>query len=329
MRDEPRNSSVTNTGVRGEILANIASTIINSYQAGELQVKWQEMNITNGIVPNEMSVQEPFDYSTVELVVIDRIELVIPPDQCREQSPCGVQPVLVAYDSNNTVIQKLGSNDRPWQVRATIINQTNVRIGGAIANYSDGQTQYTLFSLSQLGAYQIRFNIISPDGVSTSFFQTANLSVKSASIEVSNAIPDGEQDKIVSIVNVNSSFSVRIKLVDEITRLPLVNVRWGNWTWTATVTLHSLTKYNAQGTLIQNGSIVVDVDAKVLIMPVLKITAIGMYVLNIHLMSTNNEYEIALSSNGILVKDPNDISDGERNDFIMMNRLFFVFLIQR
>ena len=71
MRDEPRNNSAINTGVRGEILSNIASTIINSYQSGELQVKWEQANMTNGVVPNEMSVQEPFDYSTVELSVID------------------------------------------------------------------------------------------------------------------------------------------------------------------------------------------------------------------------------------------------------------------
>ena len=308
MRDEPRNNSAITTGVRGEILANIASTIINSYQSGELQEKWIEANITNGVAPNEMSVQEPFDYSTVELSVIDRIELQVSPDQCREQSPCAIQPVLVAYDASNTVIQKLGSNDRPWQVRATVINQTNIRLLGAIANYSDGQTQYTLFSLPQLGSYQIRFNFISPDGVSTSFVQTADLSVRSPAIEVSNAIPDGEQDTVISVVNVNQRFTVRIKLIDEITRLPLGNIRWGSWTWNATVALRSLSKYNGQGTLIQTGALVVDADAKVLIMPVLQITAIGMYVLNIRLSSTNNEYAIALSSGGILVKNPDDAS---------------------
>ena len=308
MRDEPRNNSAATTGVRGEILSNIASTIINSYQSGELQVKWEEANITNGVVPKEMSVQEPFDYSTVELNVIDRIELQVSPDQCREQSPCAVQPVLVAFDANNTVIQKLGSNDRPWQVRATVVNQTNVRIVGAVANYSDGQTQYTLFSLPQRGSYQIRFSFISPDGVSTSFVQTANLTVRSAPIEVSNALPDGEQDKIISIVNVNERFTVRIKLIDQITRLPLGNVRWGDWTWNATVSLRSLSKYNAQGTLIQTGSLAVDVDAKVVIMPTLQITATGMYILNIRLTSTNNEYTIALFSKGILVRNPYDDS---------------------
>lgn len=166
MRDEPRSSSVVSTGIRGEILSNIAATMINSYQIGELQVAWKNLNITNGFVPINMTVQEPYDYTTTNLSVIKRIELQTLPAECREQSPCTIQPVLIAYDNEDNIIQKLGSKDRPWQIKATIINQPNVTIFGGIANYSYGQSQYNLFSLPSIGSYQVQFNLIQPDGIS-------------------------------------------------------------------------------------------------------------------------------------------------------------------
>jgi hypothetical protein len=166
MRDDPRSSSTETSGIQGEILSNIASTVINSYQSGELKAAWEDLNITNGIPILNMNVQEPFDDSTVNLSVINRTELRTSPAECREQSPCTIQPVLIAYDADGNIIQKLGSKDRPWQVNATVINQPNIILSGGIANYSDGQTQYTLFSLPDMGSYQIQFTFIQPDGVS-------------------------------------------------------------------------------------------------------------------------------------------------------------------
>lgn len=140
--------------------------IINLFQSGILQERWRNNSDTNGLVPVSMTVQEPLNQTTVELKIIDRVALTIPPSSCREQSPCDVQPVLVAYDALGNAIQKLGSNDQPWQVVGSVVGQPNITVLGSIANYTNGQTQYTQFGISTLGSYQFEFRFISPTGVS-------------------------------------------------------------------------------------------------------------------------------------------------------------------
>jgi hypothetical protein len=147
-------------------MANITSKIINRYQSGELQRDWANCTGTNGTTPSNLTIQEPNNQTTFPLSVISRIALVTPPDSCREQSPCTTQPVLVAYDSAGNVIQKLGSIQYPWQVVASIVGQPSVTVPGGIANYTNGQTQYTNFSLPYIGTYQVEFTFVQPNGVS-------------------------------------------------------------------------------------------------------------------------------------------------------------------
>ncbi len=97
--------------------------------------------------------------------IIDHIVLVTPPSSCREQSPCDIQPVLVAYDAEGNVIDKLGSNDQPWQVFASVVDDSNITLIGAIANYSNGQTQFISFGLPNIGEYQVQFAFIQPNNV--------------------------------------------------------------------------------------------------------------------------------------------------------------------
>lgn len=165
IRDEPRNSLTSASSIQSDVLSNIASRIINNYQSGDLDVAWRNLNITGDVIPINMSVQEPNTQSWVVLSIINRTRLVVPPTQCRQQSPCTIQPVLVAYDANGTVIQQLGSQDRPWQVKATVLNPPNTTIIGDIANYTDGQTQFILFGLPNTQSYQIQFTFLQPDGV--------------------------------------------------------------------------------------------------------------------------------------------------------------------
>ena len=44
--------------------------------------------------------------------------------------------------------------------------QSNASLIGAIANYTNGQSQYTLFGLPSMGTYQIQFSFLLPLGVS-------------------------------------------------------------------------------------------------------------------------------------------------------------------
>jgi len=165
IRDNPIYNISANSTNQTSQIQNILSTIIDAYQSGQLQTVWLASSATGYTAPVSLSVQEPLNQTTVSLSVISRIALVVPPELCREQSPCTIQPVLVAYDSNGNVIQKLGSDNQPWQIVASIVGQSNVNILGAIANYSNGQTQYTTFGFSSLGTYQVQFSFIPPNGI--------------------------------------------------------------------------------------------------------------------------------------------------------------------
>jgi hypothetical protein len=98
--------------------------------------------------------------------LISRIVLVTPPSSCRLQSACTVQPVIVAYDASGNVIQTLGSNDEPWQVVASVIGHVGVNVVGAIANYANGQSQFTSFGVTATGSYLLQFTFITPSGLS-------------------------------------------------------------------------------------------------------------------------------------------------------------------
>ena len=163
--DPPRNLSTANdTAIRD--VYNMNAAIINSYQSGELLARWAALAASGGVVPFSLNVQEPLNQTSVPLSIISRVALVTSPSSCREQSACNVQPVLVAYDVSGNVIQKLGSNDQPWQVVASVVGQPSIILLGATANYSDGRTQYSTFGVPVQGSYQIAFRFVAPNGVS-------------------------------------------------------------------------------------------------------------------------------------------------------------------
>jgi hypothetical protein len=174
IRYDPSTNLSDISTIQSEDLATILSSIINRYQSGQLQTDWSANSALGNVSPSGLSVQEPLNQTTVSLGVIDRIALITPPSSCREQSPCSVQPVLVAYDSSGNIIDKLGSNDQPWQIIATVVNQSNVTLIGDIANYTNGQTQFTTFGFPYMGEYQVEFSFIPPDNVSRYFRNTKN-----------------------------------------------------------------------------------------------------------------------------------------------------------
>ena len=120
----------------------------------------------NETTPTSLTVQEPREQSNVQLRVISRIALLASPSSCRERSVCDVQPVLVAYDPHGNVIEKLGSNDQPWQVVASVLNGPNVQLIGAIGNYTEGQSRFRSFGVTTVGSYQFEFRFIPPSNVS-------------------------------------------------------------------------------------------------------------------------------------------------------------------
>ncbi len=162
LRDDP--STNLNTAPNTNIVT-LNAAIINQYQCGSLQTTFDSMTNTMSVTPLTLNVQEPNNQTTVALSVISQLVLITPPSGCRAQCACDVQPVLVAYNTTGYVIDKLGSNDQPWQVVATVISPAGVSVIGAIANYSQGQTNYTAFGVTANVTVIIQFSFISPYGV--------------------------------------------------------------------------------------------------------------------------------------------------------------------
>ncbi|CAF3365916.1 unnamed protein product [Rotaria sp. Silwood1] len=306
LRDEPRTSSTSTGGVLGELLSNIAANIINRYQTGQLQIAWKALNLTGDIIPVSLDAQEPFDNVSTPLGIINRTLLLIPPTSCRQQSPCTIQPVIVAYDAEGNVIQKLGTNDQPWQVQGTVIGQSSQILYGGIANYSNGQAQFQSFSLPNLGSYQVQFTFIQPNGINSSFFTTANLTVQTDPVTVTEAILGGQQVNNIYVVNVNDTFDISVVPVDNITGLQLGQIKWDNWTWWTNVTLYNLPNFNSHGSLIAQNISTTIVNLTAVTVTDLSINATGMYILNIRLVSSDNKHTIQMVSNGILVKNSDD-----------------------
>ncbi len=146
-------------------ISTINSIIINQWQSGLLGPAFA--NLPNGVTPLSLNVQEPGNQTTVTLAVISRVALVTPPSDCRIQSPCTNQPVLVAYDASGDVIFKLGSNDYPWQVTVAVIGgPSGVGCIGNIANYTDGAATFSSLGITATGTYQLQFTFVTPNGVS-------------------------------------------------------------------------------------------------------------------------------------------------------------------
>jgi hypothetical protein len=107
----------------------------------------------------------------------------------------------------------------------------------------------------------------------------------------------------IYVVTVNQTFNISVRPVDSVTGGQLNQICWNNWTWTANVTLYTLDEYNPQGSLIVSGASITIVDPAAGIVQVtnLMINNIGMYILSIRLTSSNNQFSLHVTSNGILV----------------------------
>lgn len=165
IRNDPPNQLSANNSAASTAIRNANAYIINRYQSGDLQATWAASSTTGNNAPLSLSVQEPGNQTTIALGVISRLVLETPPSSCRQQSACDIQPVLVAYDSTGNRIDKLGSNDQPWQITATVISPSGVGVIGGIANYVNGQSQYSSFGVTTTGSVQVQFSLISPYGV--------------------------------------------------------------------------------------------------------------------------------------------------------------------
>lgn len=147
------------------MLSSVVSRFIDRGQSGQLHEDLKVLNISSGLPPTQLQIQDVFNYGFTFVPVFQYLSITASPDQCREYSPCTIQPRLVAFDVDGDVIEFLGSKESPWQIQASVVDRPDIVVSGAIANYSNNQTQFTDFSLPLIGTYRIRFNLLLPDNV--------------------------------------------------------------------------------------------------------------------------------------------------------------------
>ncbi len=115
----------------------------------------------------------------------------------------------------------------------------------------------------------------------------------------------GVQVNNVYVVNISQTFSVSVMPIDSVTQLSLGQIQWGTWQWSANISMYSLPSFNCPGSLVTSSSsrTIVNLVAGTVTVTYLSINATGMYVLKMNLTSSNNEFNIVLTSNGMLVKN--------------------------
>jgi hypothetical protein len=136
------------------------------------------------------------------------------------------------------------------------------------------------------------------------FSSNVNLTANSSSLTITEAQLGVEQIDVISVVSINQTFNISVVIVDSRSRLPIGNITWRSFTWSASISLYSLPEYNSNGTLntTNTSAIIIQISSGTIIATNLMINSIGMYIIKVELTSSNNEYALSLISNAILVK---------------------------
>ncbi|CAM2722167.1 unnamed protein product [Rotaria socialis] len=316
IREDPSVNLTLYSTAKNDALLNVTANIANRFQSGEMQVTWAQNPATNNTSPTGLTVQEPFSQTNDAMKVISYIILATQPSFCRVQSPCTIQPVIVAYDSAGNIIQKLGSISQPWKAVASVVGQSNVNLSGSVANYSTGQSQYSLFGLPSVGTYQVQFTIVPSMEVNISFVNISNLTVISSMIAVTQATLAGLEVNHVYVTKVSQRFNVSVMPVDSVTRRRLGQVTWGTWIWTSAVSLYTLPRHNRSAILTVDPSsrTIVDSSAGTVTITDIAINNTGMFILNVSLVSSDHMYSIQVITNGILVISSTSVLDEDTGD---------------
>jgi len=125
------------------------------------------------------------------------------------------------------------------------------------------------------------------------------------SITVTEAILAAQQIDQIYVVSINQTFNFSGIIVDSASGVQIGNLQWRGFTWSAAVSLYTLPQYNPQGALITAVSsvVIVDITTGIITATNLAINNVGMYILKMVLTSSNGEYSLQFTSNGILVKE--------------------------
>jgi hypothetical protein len=139
----------------------------------------------------------------------------------------------------------------------------------------------------------------------STFVASANLAANSPLVPIADPILAAKQYINIDVVSIDENFNLSATIVDKVSKMQLGNIQWGSFTWTATVSLYSGLQYTGNGALnySSTSSVIVDPTAGSITAINLSINATGMYIIELQLSSTNQQFSIPFISNGILVKE--------------------------
>lgn len=131
------------------------------------------------------------------------------------------------------------------------------------------------------------------------------MTASTSSISITKAVLGAQQIDHTYVVSINQTFNFSGVIVDSASGVQIANIQWSGLTWSATVSLYTLPQYNPPGTLTTTNSsiVIVDVTTGTITATNLAITQVGMYILKMVITSSNGEYSLQFTSNGILVKE--------------------------
>ena len=141
----------------------------------------------------------------------------------------------------------------------------------------------------------------------SSFVASTGLVVTtSSSVTVTDAILSVSQYGTIAVISTNQTFNISAVIVDQITKIQIGDINFNSLSWTGSVSLYTSLQCQSNGTLVASSSsaIIVDPTSGVITATNLALTEIGMYIIELLITSTNNQYSLALISSGILVKAP-------------------------
>ncbi|RNA29232.1 fibrocystin-L-like [Brachionus plicatilis] len=297
-------SSITPEDLKSEDNLNqLYANITNWYTTGQLQqMASDRLNVTL----SSLQVEKPLSDSANEIKKLDKIRIIQDADNCREQSPCLTQPILVVLDESNKTVTGLGSSTNPWKIRAKIVSSTNLNMEIILESEAslgdDGFVQFSELGLSQVAnSFRLEFELVAPEAVSN---PNVN-SVQQKAISCSQAVLDLKHMDDQLIVDTDELFNLTVLIVDKYTQTAVNNISWRNHEWRAAVRVYNLPKSQPTGSLTSSSNLVqIDLETKSVKLIDLFLDAPGMYIVEVTIISIGNEYILNKKSNVILVKSP-------------------------
>ncbi|CAF0939901.1 unnamed protein product, partial [Brachionus calyciflorus] len=301
--DNPSNQSTFNSQdqISANNLNDISANISSLFSTGQLQ---QLASSVLNINLSSLNVEKPLANSSSEIRKLDQIKVIREASGCREQSPCQVQPIIVLLDDNNQTVTGLESLTNAWTIKATLLSSTNpnaeIIFEKEVSLQNDGFFQFKNLGISEITeTFNIQYELVPPTGMTFSKISSANQTNKQCSAAVLDMIPLDEN----KIVDEEKLFNLTFQMVDKYTQKLIKNISWRNHQWKASARLYSMS-YNQTTGVLRSASNLSQVDTITSSIKLLdlSISTRGMYIIEIFINSTDNEYFLKSTSKAILVK---------------------------